>query len=73
MWRSAGLVRDPERLRTLLEDPHPLARIVAACALHRVESRGAHARTDAPGRDDALDHRHTVVAPGGAVTYERWD
>ena len=62
MWRSAGLERDAERLRTLLSDPHPLARLVAACALAREESRGAHARVEFPATDRVLDHRHSVVA-----------
>ena len=45
----------------LLEDPHPLARLIARCALAREESRGAHLRGDHPERDPALDHRHAVV------------
>jgi L-aspartate oxidase len=73
MWRDAGLVRDPERLTALLDDPHPLARLVAACALHRVESRGAHARVDAPAPDPGLDGVHTVVGPAGGVGFEAWE
>jgi len=72
MWRSAGLERERAALRDLLDDPHPLARIVAACALHRAESRGAHLRADAPERDPDLDHRHTVVRADGTVVYEHW-
>ena len=45
LWRDAGLVRDAARgSSALLDDPHPLARLVAACALAREESRGAHRR-----------------------------
>jgi L-aspartate oxidase len=66
MWRHAGLERSAEGLAPLLEDPHPLARLVAACALSRRESRGAHARSDFPGTDSNLDGRHTVLAPGAA-------
>ena len=64
MWRHAGLERDAEGLRPLLDDPHPLARLVARCALFREESRGAHARPDFPERDPALDGRHTVIDAG---------
>jgi L-aspartate oxidase len=70
--RCAGPVRSAEGLRPLLEDRHPLARLVAASALARVESRGAHRRSDAPAVDPALDLQHTVVAPDGAVRFERW-
>jgi L-aspartate oxidase len=63
MWRHAGLERDAEGLAPLLDDPHPLARLVARSALFREESRGAHARADFPDTDPALDGRHTVVDP----------
>ena len=39
-------------------DEHPLARIVARCALLREETRGAHVRTDFPQTDAALDRMH---------------
>jgi len=59
MSRDAGVVRDAEGLRRLLGEIDALetqhgrapalvaARLVAACALARGESRGAHFRTDA--------------------------
>jgi len=73
MWRDAGLEREPGALTRLLEDPHPLARLVAACALHREESRGAHTRSDHPGVDEALDGKHTVVAGNaGSPHFEAW-
>jgi L-aspartate oxidase len=67
MWRDAGLERSAEGLRRLLDDTHPLARLVAASALAREESRGAHARADFPAQDHALDGRHSVVAAGAST------
>ena len=71
LWRDAGIVRDPARLRELLADPHPLARLIARCALAREESRGAHLRVDFPERDPALDHRHAVL-DGDALIWQTW-
>jgi len=72
LWRDAGLVRDAEGLRRLLDDPSPLARLVAACALQREESRGAHARSDFPDLDPALDGRHAVVGSSGEPVLRAW-
>jgi len=73
MWRHAGLERDAAGLRPLLGAEHPLARLVAACALHREETRGAHARADFPALDPRLDERHTIVAAGSeAPSFARW-
>jgi L-aspartate oxidase len=72
MWRHAGLERTPEGLRELLTDPHPLARMVAACALEREESRGAHRRTDFPNMSRSLSGTHTVLSAAGAVALEPW-
>ncbi len=67
MWRDAGLERSAAGLRRLRDDPHPLARLVAASALAREESRGAHARADFPATDPELDGCHSVVAAAAAA------
>ncbi len=72
LWRDAGIVRSAEGLRELLEDEHPLARLIARCALARTESRGAHQRLDYPERDDSLDHRH-VVLDGEQACWQTWE
>ena len=72
LWRHAGLLRDAAGLRELLADPFPLARLIAAAALAREESRGAHQRIDHPDTDPALDHMHTLVDSGGEPRFERW-
>jgi L-aspartate oxidase len=73
LWEHAGLRRTRTGLETLLGDPHPLARMVAACAMAREESRGAHRRADHPEPDAGLDARHTLVEADGAVRFERWE
>jgi L-aspartate oxidase len=72
LWRHAGLRREPEGLRQLLADAHPLARLIAASCLARAESRGAHQRTDAPETDPALDCMHTLVGAGAEPRFEPW-
>jgi L-aspartate oxidase len=72
LWRGAGIVRDEEGLRGLLEDPHPLARMIARSALARTESRGAHQRSDYPGEDGAFDLRHAVVGSAAEIEWQTW-
>jgi L-aspartate oxidase len=72
LWRAAGLVRSADGLRTLLDDPHPLARIVGECALLREESRGGHQRSDFPNTDPALDGHHAVIRAHSAPVFESW-
>jgi L-aspartate oxidase len=73
MWRDAGLVRTRGGLEALLDDPHPLARLIAAHALLREESRGAHRRADFPATDPALDLHHTVTRGGSdSPELEAW-
>jgi L-aspartate oxidase len=71
LWRDAGLIRSAHGLRRLLEAPHPLARLVAASALAREESRGVHFREDFPVESEDLAG-HLVVHPGQAPELERW-
>jgi L-aspartate oxidase len=62
LWRYAGLERDREGLEHLGDDPNPLVRLIAACALARTESRGAHRRRDYPELDPDLDGHHVTVS-----------
>ncbi len=73
LWRDAGIERSAEGLARLAQDPHPLARMIAACALEREESRGAHRRVEYPGADPALEHRHIAVGAEGKLTWETWE
>ena len=72
LWRHAGLRRSAEGLRELAEDPYPVARLIAASCLAREESRGAHQRLDFPRPDPALEGRHAVLDPAGAVHLAKW-
>src|SRR2546423_907754 len=72
VWELAGLERDRDGLERLRAHEHPLARLVASSALAREESRGAHWRRDHPDRDPALDHHHSVLAPGADPAFEEW-
>jgi L-aspartate oxidase len=73
LWTRAGVVRDREGLERLRADPHPLARLIASCALARTESRGAHVRVDYPERDASLDYRHAVVLGEEPIAWQTWD
>jgi L-aspartate oxidase len=72
LWRAAGLEREASGLRDLAGDPHPLVRLIAACALTRRESRGAHRRVDFPARDPGLDDQHVTVRQGSVPGWELW-
>ena len=72
LWRDAGIERTAEGLNRLLEDPHPLARLIARCALERTESRGAHVRADYPERDPALDFRHVLITGEDSTSWQTW-
>ncbi len=72
LWRDAGVVRTHAGLSRLLDDPHPLAREIARCALARTESRGAHLRVDHPERDPTFDLRHVLVTREDEICWETW-
>jgi L-aspartate oxidase len=72
LWRNAGIERSAVGLRVLLDDPHPLVRLVAEAALTRDESRGAHVRSDFPDLDRTLDHRHVVLSPERSPSFALW-
>ncbi len=72
VWQHAGPTRDAAGLAQLGDDPYPLACQIAASALAREESRGAHRRTDFPLPDPGLDAIHIVVGASGDLQRERW-
>jgi len=72
MWRLAGPRRKASELEQLLDDPYPLARLIARAALDRQESRGAHRRCDFPHRDPSLDGVHLVIGGDERVRREHW-
>jgi L-aspartate oxidase len=72
LWELAGLERDGDGLRALADDPHPLVRLIAQCALARTESRGAHQRRDFSELDHGLDNRHVTLAAGRGPELETW-
>jgi L-aspartate oxidase len=72
LWEHAGIERSAEGLRRLLEDPHPLVRLMARSALAREESRGTHTRTDCPERDARLDGEHAEIDAAGELAWRAW-
>jgi L-aspartate oxidase len=72
VWRWAGPRRGAAGLERLLDDPYPLARLLAVSGLERRESRGVHRRFDHPRPDPRLDGIHLVCSPAGDVRAERW-
>ena len=72
VWRLAGPRRRSGQLEQLLEDPYPLARLIASFALGREESRGSHIRVEFPERDPGLDGRHQVCGADGEPSWQSW-
>ncbi len=50
LWQDAGIERSPAGLERLTEDEHPLARLIARCALERAEPRRAPPQRPPPAR-----------------------
>jgi L-aspartate oxidase len=73
LWSHANVQRDAAGLQTLADDPHPLARMIAVCALERCESRGAHQRTDHPETDPKLDLHHLVLEADSLTGWQTWE
>jgi L-aspartate oxidase len=73
LWRDAGIERSAEGLERLAQDHHPLAQLIARCALERKESRGSHRRVEHPQTDPTLERRHIVVGADGELGWESWD
>jgi L-aspartate oxidase len=71
VWRLAGPLRRTDQLELLLEDPYPLARLIARFALERTESRGSHRRLEHPERDPRFDRRH-LLCRGDELRWETW-
>jgi L-aspartate oxidase len=72
VWRLAGPRRTAEGLTKLLDDPYPLARMIARFALAREESRGSHRRMEFPEADPGLDGKHLVAAGDDDPSWRDW-
>jgi L-aspartate oxidase len=72
LWRLAGPQRTATELTEMLDDGYPPARMIAASALLRAESRGVHRRSDFPNRDTGLDGTHTVIDAEGEARLQTW-
>ena len=72
LWRHAGLTRNATELETLLSSDSLLARLVAASALQRTESRGVHFRSDYPTEEAALAGVHVTLEQDAEPRFESW-
>jgi L-aspartate oxidase len=70
---SSGDVLTADRERIEAWNLVIAATAIAAAALHREESRGAHFRTDFPLVDSALSGRHSLSADGRTWRYGTLD
>ena len=63
----AGLRRTRAGLEALLDDPYPLARLIAVCAIAREETRVPTCARPPADRSRARP-MHTIVEPDGRCT-----
>ncbi len=83
MWERVGILRDKDSLNRALQEFEQieqsnlgtssrnfvtLAKLVAAAALWREESRGGHFRNDFPERDDANFDKHSIQKLGAEIS-----
>lgn len=70
LLKDKSNVYNTTRIEVLeLDNLMAIALATAFSALHRRESRGAHAREDYPKRDDAGWLKHTLYFPDGSIRY----
>lgn len=62
--------RKPARPEYEAQNILEVARLIAACALAREESRGAHYREDSPLKNDAAPPKHSFVTRDSPVLFE---
>jgi L-aspartate oxidase len=72
VWELAGPLRRTDDLERLLDDPYPLARLIARFALEREESRGSHRRVEFPETNPELDGLH-IVCSGEELAWQAWE
>ena len=83
MWERVGILRDKDSLKRALKEFEQieqsnlgtssrnfvtLAKLVAASALWREESRGGHYRNDFPERDDVNFDKHSIQKFGAEIS-----
>ena len=83
MWERVGILRERDSLQRALREFEQissarltassrnfvtLAKLIAAAALWREESRGGHFRTDFPNRDDEHWQLHSIQKRGAEIS-----
>jgi L-aspartate oxidase len=69
-WEKCGIIRTADGLTEACAqlEPDSVAWLIARCALARRESRGAHFRSDFPGKSSAFE-KHSVIRKGAEITF----